>query len=147
MELTLPLIVKPLIICCSSLFLLWKVTLNISVFSVVFFPDLAKFYTDAQPFFRCTKITNITHTLVLNKTLLTSTLAIALFIARNDLANSAVFAPNSRNYVSSCSISLPSVEELFDCITCSKLYDTLHDVILRYISSDTVIFTVYTVQH
>lgn len=90
---------------------------------------------------RCATITHVKHTLVLNKTLLTSTLAVDLFKARNDSANSAVSAPNSRNYASSSSVSLPSVKELFDCIMCSKLYDTLY-VMLRYISSDTVTRTV-----
>lgn len=40
---------------------------------------------------------------------------------------------------------MSSVEELFDCITRPKLYDTLHGVTLRYISSDTFIYTVQTV--
>jgi len=75
--------------------------------------------------------------------LLTSTLAVELFKARNDSANLAVSAPNSRNYSRSSNISLPSVEELFDSITHSKLYDTLRGVMLRYISSDTFIYTVY----
>jgi len=65
-----------------------------------------------------------------------------LFKARNDSVNPAVSAPNSRNYSSSRNISLSSVEELFDCITRPRLYDTLHGVMLRYISSDTFIYTV-----
>jgi hypothetical protein len=46
-------------------------------------------------------------------------------------------------YTSSSSVSLQSLKEPFDCITCSKLYDTLH-VMLRYISSDAVLSLLVT---
>jgi len=62
----------------------------------------------------CVPKSHTQHTLVLNKTLLTNTLVLDLFKARNDTANSAVFAPDSRNYANSSSVSLPSVMGLFD---------------------------------